>query len=108
MGGQFCWSLLAEDQVVGAVAAVVMLSANNPPTRVEAMRKAAGRRTIPLLIGHGTRDKVFGWDAAKALYEGLHHGGYPVRFVSFEAGNHGTPLRMIDWRDSLNWLLARG
>jgi len=22
------------------------------------------------------------------------------------AGTHGTPIRMIDWRDTLNWMLA--
>jgi predicted esterase len=107
MGGEFCWGLLGQPRVLGAVSAVVMLSANNPPRAVEAMRTLAGKRTIPLLIGHGTRDKVFGWDGAKALYASLHAEGYPVRFVSFETGNHGTPLRMLDWRDSLNWLLTR-
>ncbi|KQT48795.1 hypothetical protein ASG43_08065 [Aureimonas sp. Leaf454] len=107
MGGEFCWGLLGERRVVGAVASVVMLSANNPPSRVEAMRDLAAPRRIPLLLAHGTRDKVFGWAAVQALYDRLLAAKEPVRFVSFETGNHGTPLRMIDWRDSLNWLLSR-
>lgn len=106
MGGEFCWGLLGRPDVAKSVSAIVMLSANNPAVKVDAVQKATGGRKIPLLLGHGTRDKVFGWDAAKALYERLHEGGYPVRFVSFEGGNHGTPIRMIDWRTELNWLLT--
>lgn len=107
MGGEFCWGLLGQPEVGRSIRAIVMLSANSAAAKVEAMRKAAGERRIPLLIAHGTRDKVFAWDQAKTLYEQLHKAGYPVRFVSFSAGNHGTPIRMVDWRTELNWLLTR-
>jgi hypothetical protein len=26
--------------------------------------------------------------------------------VRFETGTHGTPIRMTDWRETLNWMLA--
>jgi hypothetical protein len=104
MGGEFCWGLAGEPAVTRHVDGLVMLSANTPPAKLAAMRKAAGPRRIPLLLAHGTRDKVFTWDGAKAVYTALRGDGYPVRFVSFETGNHGTPIRMIDWRDSLNWV----
>lgn len=107
MGGEFCWDLAGDAAVIGRVAGLVMLSANTPPQKLAAMRKAAGARRVPLLLAHGTRDKVFAWDSAKAVYTALHGEGYPVRFVSFETGNHGTPIRMIDWRDSLNWVFRR-
>ena len=32
--------------------------------------------------------------------------GYPARFVRFETGTHGTPIRMTDWRETLNWMLS--
>ncbi|GGD25240.1 alpha/beta hydrolase family protein [Aureimonas glaciei] len=107
MGGEFCWDLAGDAAVTRHVDGLVMLSANTPPTKLAAMRKAAGARQIPLLLAHGTRDKVFAWDDAKAVYTALRSGGYPVRFVSFETGNHGTPIRMIDWRDSLNWVFQK-
>lgn len=106
MGGEFCWDLLAYPQVAAKVAGIVMLSANNVPAKVDAMRRASGKRRLPLVLAHGTRDKVFAWREAKSLYTRLHGTGYPVRFVSMANGNHGTPIRMIDWRETLNWLFA--
>ena len=107
MGGEFCWDLAGNPTVIGVVDGLVMLSANTTPAKLAAMRKAAGARRVPLLLAHGTRDKVFAWDSAKAAYTALRAENYPVRFVSFESGNHGTPIRMLDWRDTLNWLFAR-
>ena len=30
-----------------------------------------------------------------------------AELVLFQTGGHGTPVRMTDWRETLNWLLAR-
>jgi hypothetical protein len=27
--------------------------------------------------------------------------------VLFQTGSHGTPVRMTDWRDSLDWIFAQ-
>ena len=42
----------------------------------------------------------------QALFEKLNKAKYPARFTLFQNGNHGTPIRMIDWRKVLNWILA--
>ncbi len=52
-------------------------------------------------------DKVYAATDQIALYDRLHKAGYPVRFTLFETGSHGTPVRMTDWREVLNWLLSR-
>ncbi|MCP4382867.1 MAG: alpha/beta hydrolase, partial [Hyphomicrobiales bacterium] len=31
---------------------------------------------------------------------------YPIRVVNFSSGSHGISLRMTDWRQVLNWMLA--
>lgn len=107
MGGEFCWDVVAKPGTLSVVDGIVMLSANNVAAKVAALRQAAGSRRIPLVLAHGTRDKVFAWDGAKAIYTRLRGEDYPVRFLSFDGGNHGTPIRMIDWRDTLNWMFAR-
>jgi hypothetical protein len=62
---------------------------------------------LPLFFAHGTDDEVYKWTDQDALYRKLHDKGYPTRFVLFNTGSHGTPLRMLDWRDTLNWFLKR-
>lgn len=60
------------------------------------------------LFGHGSRDPVFAIDKQEGFYREIRKRapGYPVQFRRFESGNHGTPIRMSDWREMLNWILA--
>lgn len=108
MGGELCWNLMADKAVAPVVAGLVYLGSNGDEVRFERMRKASGK-AIPILLAHGTRDKVYPWERQKAWFEQVRqrHPSYPIRMVLFDDGNHGTPIRMIDWRDSLNWILRR-
>ena len=71
---------------------------------------AAYKKKIPVFFGHGSHDTVFAVENQEAFYRSLRaaKGGYPARFVRFETGTHGTPIRMTDWRDTLNWMLSVG
>ena len=73
-------------------------------------RAPAFKRKVPVFFGHGSRDPVFPVERQEAFYRSLHaiKGGYPARFVRFETGTHGTPIRMTDWRETLNWMLSAG
>ena len=33
---------------------------------------------------------------------------YPATLSAGDGGTHGTPIRMTDWRDTLNWMLSVG
>jgi hypothetical protein len=72
------------------------------------LKSAAFEARVPLFIGHGSRDTVFPVDRMEAFYGAIRAAapGYPVRMVRFESGTHGTPIRMSDWRETLNWMLA--
>jgi dipeptidyl aminopeptidase/acylaminoacyl peptidase len=50
---------------------------------------------------------VFPVETQEAFYKRVKSAGYPVRFVRFESGTHGTPIRMTDWRETLNWMLGQ-
>ena len=54
----------------------------------------------------GAVHTVFPIASQEAFYREVRTGGYPARFVRFETGTHGTPIRMSDWREVLNWMLA--
>lgn len=108
MGGELCWTMLAEKPVASAIDGLVLLGANSDRSRFDAMRKASGR-DIPIFLAHGTRDKVYALERQRAFFEAVRtrQPAYPIRMVIFDDGNHGTPIRMIDWRETLNWMLAR-
>ena len=65
---------------------------------------------IPIYIGHGSADKTVPWVTQEVFFRKIKTAApdYPIRFELFksEAAVHGTPIRMMDWRQVLNWMLA--
>ena len=70
--------------------------------------RAVGAADFPVVIGHGSKDKVYPLARMHQFARDLRRGGQKVRFIEFRYGYHGTPLRMVDWRRELNWILAQG
>jgi len=64
-------------------------------------------RHVPIYIGRGTADAIFARTGVAAFQAKVRKAspGYPVRFAAFDTGVHGTPIRMVDWRLVLNWML---
>ena len=76
--------------------------------RIRIFRRAPPtRRGCRLVFTQGSHDSVYSADDQIAIYERLHARGYPTRFTLFNTGSHGTPVRMTDWRETLNWILTR-
>jgi hypothetical protein len=67
---------------------------------------AAVKRRVPVYIGHGSRDPVFAVDRQEAFYQAIRATGTPVRFQRFETGTHGTPIRMVDWKEAIGWMMG--
>ena len=104
MGGAICWGL-ADDPAIAPRLSGLLLLGSFPSE--DFSRSAAFRRKVPLYLGQGSNDTVFAVAATEAFYRKLGAASYPVRMVRFETGTHGTPIRMTDWRETLNWMLAR-
>ena len=62
-----------------------------------------------MFFGHGSLDNVFPVEGQERFFRSIAQKapGYPARFVRFETGSHGTPIRMTDWRSEINWMLAQ-
>ncbi len=107
MGGQICWSL-ATGAEAKTFDAMVLIGSDSRIDNVAALRRVRAT-AMPILIAHGTRDKVYAFDEQLAVFDAVRRTdpAYPIRFVGFEDGNHGTPVRMIDWRDTLNWIASK-
>jgi len=68
---------------------------------------AAFKAKLPVFFTHGDSDSVYAANDQIAVFRKLRKAGIPTRFVLFQTGGHGTPVRMTDWRETLNWLLAQ-
>jgi hypothetical protein len=107
MGGYICWKLAADGRIAARLSGLLLLGS---VIDEDFPKTPAFKKKVPVFIGHGSHDIVFAIDEQEAFYRSLHaaKGGYPTRFVRFETGTHGTPIRMTDWRETLNWMLSVG
>jgi hypothetical protein len=102
MGSFICWKTTRDAAVVGQLAGMMIMGGATDPTFP---KSAAFAARLPMFFSHGSDDSVYAATDQIALYKSLIGAGYPTRFVLFQTGSHGTPVRMTDWKDSLNWLL---
>jgi dienelactone hydrolase len=105
MGGMLCWKLADDKSVAAKLSGLILLGSLSDDGF---SGSAAFKHKVPVFFGQGSRDTVFPVEKQEAFFRSIlaKSPGYPARFVRFETGTHGTPIRMIDWRDTLNWMLS--
>mgnify|MGYP001277038181 CR=1 FL=1 len=105
MGGGLCWLLANDPAVVSRLGGLLLLGSYWDESFFSS---AAFRQKVPIYFGHGSADTVFPVEKQEAFFRQIlsKSPGYPARFVRFETGSHGTPIRMTDWRETLNWMMA--
>ena len=105
MGGMICWKLAARRDTGGRINGLLLLGSLWDDSF---LTSPAFKRRVPVFFGQGSHDVVFPVEKQEAFFRSiLARKSYPTRFVRFETGTHGTPIRMVDWRDTLNWMLAK-
>jgi hypothetical protein len=107
-GGDVCWTLASRAETSRLIGGLFLLGATS---NISFLGSPAGKdasRYIPVYLAHGNKDKVIRWQAPEIFYKNVKalRPGYPIRFVLFDGGTHGTPMRMTDWRGVLNWMLS--
>ncbi len=109
-GGKLCWQLADDPQTAGLLSGMLLLGTMPDEGFLSSPAMQAGARRIPLYFGHGSDDNVFAWQDQAGFFEQIRNAapGYPSKFVLFQTGSHGTPIRMTDWRAVINWMLSVG
>ncbi|MEO0544703.1 MAG: alpha/beta hydrolase [Pseudomonadota bacterium] len=102
-GAAMCYRLSQDEDLVPRIAGFVLLG-SYPDAGYPS--SAAGRARVPLVIAHGGSDNVYPVAQLEQFYTSLRSAGIPTQMVTFNSGTHGTPIRMIDWRETLNWMLT--
>lgn len=105
MGGALCYRLADDPSIVPRLGGLLLLGSMWNDGFV---KSAAFKARVPLFLGQGSRDTVFPVASQEAFFRSVLAAApnYPVRMVRFETGTHGTPIRMTDWRETLNWMLS--
>ena len=105
MGGQLCWRLADMPDVASRLGGLLLMGSMWDEGFLSS---PAFKRRVPVYFGQGSRDTVFPVERQEAFFRQIRKKapGYPARFVRFETGTHGTPIRMTDWRETLNWMLS--
>ncbi|MEL6505241.1 MAG: alpha/beta hydrolase [Pseudomonadota bacterium] len=106
MGGGVCWRLAADPQIAQQLAGLFILGSYWNEAYLQGPAFAA---KVPLYMGHGTDDVVFSPKKQLDFFNSIQRKspGYPGRFVLYDSGVHGTPIRMVNWRDEINWMLRQ-
>ncbi|RWE65296.1 alpha/beta fold hydrolase [Mesorhizobium sp.] len=105
MGGMICWKLAARKDTGGRINGLLLLGSLWDDSF---LTSPAFKRRVPVFFGQGSHDVVFPVEKQEAFFRSiLAKKSYPTRFVRFETGTHGTPIRMVDWRGTLNWMLTK-
>ncbi len=106
MGGALCWKLAGREDTGGRISGLMLLGSLWDDSFFSS---PAFRRKVPVFFGQGSKDTVFPVENQEAFFRSIlsRSKAYPTRFVRFETGTHGTPIRMTDWRETLNWMLSK-
>jgi hypothetical protein len=106
MGTIIC-SKLANDPVVVPRLAGMVLLGGAPDMGIAS--SAAVKTKLPLVFTHGSLDTVYKWQDQKSVFDRVRRTAtdYPAQFVLFDTGSHGTPMRMTDWKQTLEFVLRR-
>lgn len=105
-GASICNALLMSERESDLVDGLIYLGAAQGP-RVS-FSSLFIKEQKPIIVSHGTYDSVLRWQKMKAAFDDFkqYQVSYPLQFQLVHGGIHGTPIRMFDWRQGLNFIFS--
>ena len=104
MGSFICARVVRDAAAVKSLSGMVLMGG---AADGDYAKTPAFKAKLPVFFTHGDSDSVYQANDQIAVFRKLRKAGIPARFVLFQTGGHGTPVRMTDWRETLNWLFAQ-
>lgn len=104
-GGRILYQLAKDREVAPHLSGLLFLGSFSDSGYMSSL---AFQNRVPVYIGHGSADYISLVQNMENFYRSLRERdpSYPTRMVRFETGTHGTPIRMTDWRETINWMLS--
>ena len=105
-GARVCWSLAHNPEISPKIAGLIFTGGARDD--VTYTGTDAFRSRLPIIFSHGSKDKLVPVSTYIDQYESILKidPKYPVRMEIFEGGKHGTPMRNIDYKESLEWIFS--
>jgi hypothetical protein len=103
MGSFICAHIARDPAAVKDLSGMVLMGG---AADTDYLSTPAFKAKLPVYFTHGDIDSVYQANDQIALFRKLRKAGVPTRFVLFQTGGHGTPVRMTDWRETLNWIFS--
>ena len=105
MGSIICLSLARDPAAASNLAGMILLGGMPDP---ELASSALVKARVPITFVHGSNDSVYEWKSQRAVFNAIKGArkSYPAKFILLNTGSHGSPIRMIDWRETLNSMFA--
>ncbi len=102
-GSYVCWQV-ATSSIGPRLSGLILLGGSSFDPNF--LKSAAARARVPVLFSHGTRDPLVPLSYADQYYQAVRSiaRNYPVRFEAYNGGKHGTPIRLVDWKTTLEWM----
>lgn len=103
-GSSTCWDVAQNKDLLPQLGGLILQggASEYPGIANSAMADAK----IPVVFSHGTKDPLIPLSVPAEQYNALkkRDAKYPVRMELFEGGKHGTPIRMMDYKETLEWI----
>lgn len=102
-GGAMCNKLAHFKDAGSRLAGLIYMGS---PLASDLHLSAAAKAKLPVYIAHGAEDKNIVHSSQFSKFSQLRKDNYPTLYVLFQNGAHGTPIRMLDWYEALNWIFS--
>jgi hypothetical protein len=108
LGARICWRLMRDPAVAALVGGLILFDPVMGKDDLAVAARLDPSQRVPILITGSREDVLVGWRRQRDLFRAMKKAvpDYPIRYVLFSAGTHGLSLRLTDWRETLNWMLA--
>ena len=109
LSGWLCFDLMADKRSADRLGGILLLGSLVEEKQFLTSPVFVDRKLyVPIFIGHGSKDSILDWVTQETFFKKVKGAApdYPIRFDVFVNGLHGTPMRLVDWRRVLNWMLG--
>ena len=105
-GAYTCWQMAKSQEALPKLSGLIFLG--GAQTEPEYVNSAAYVSRLPIILSQGNNDKLVDWETVNEEFETIHKANpnYPIRMELYDTGKHGTPIRMLDWKESLQWIFT--